>query len=196
MRLRSLAWSAGLMLAASVAYGQTPDAAAGAGLGAFLGACFVGGLASLLTPCVFPMIPVTVSYFSKRTDGSAMPAAIAYALGIASTFAVLGILAAVLFGATGISNFAANPWVNLALGVLFVALAFNLFGLLRRRSWPRRRAAACSTPRWAWRPMARPSRCPSSCSPSSRAPSRGCRSRATGWPRSSRCWPSSNWRRR
>ncbi len=129
MRLRTLACSGALLAAAGAANAQGTDLNAGAGLGPFLGACFAGGLASLLTPCVFPMIPVTVSYFSKRTDGSAVPAAVAYALGIASTFAVLGILAAALFGATGISNFAANPWVNLALGLLFVVLAFNLFGL-------------------------------------------------------------------
>lgn len=133
MRLRTFACSGALLTAAAAAHAQASGLDTGldtgAGLGPFLGACFAGGLASLLTPCVFPMIPVTVSYFSKRTDGSAMPAAAAYAAGIASTFAVLGILAAVLFGATGISNFAANPWVNLALGLLFVVLAFNLFGL-------------------------------------------------------------------
>lgn len=117
-----------LALAPVAALAQSVPAPGAVGLGSFLGVCFAGGLASLLTPCVFPMIPVTISYFSKRADGSPLPAATAYAAGIASTFAIIGILAAVLFGATGISNFAANPWVNLALGGLFVVLALGLFG--------------------------------------------------------------------
>lgn len=95
----------------------------------YLIASFGYGLAALLTPCVFPMIPVTVSYFIKRKEGSALAGAATYALGIVSTFAVIGIATALLFGATGLSNFAANPWVNLSLGILFVALALNLFGL-------------------------------------------------------------------
>lgn len=117
-----------LVIAPCAALAQSVPAPGSVGLGSFLGVCFVGGLASLLTPCVFPMIPVTISYFSKRTGGSPLQAATAYAAGIASTFAVIGILAAVLFGATGISNFAANPYVNLALGGLFVVLALGLFG--------------------------------------------------------------------
>lgn len=95
----------------------------------YLIASFGYGLAALLTPCVFPMIPVTVSYFIKRKEGSALAGAATYALGIVATFAVIGIAAAALFGATGISNFAANPYVNLGLGILFVILALNLFGL-------------------------------------------------------------------
>jgi thiol:disulfide interchange protein DsbD len=74
------------------------------------------------------MVPVTVSYFSKRTDRP-LAAALAYSLGIVATFAVLGVLVAALFGATKITAFAANPWVNVSLGLLFVVLALNLFGL-------------------------------------------------------------------
>lgn len=84
---------------------------------------------ALLTPCVFPMVPVTVSYFSKQKPGTALRQALAYALGIIGTFTLLGVGASIIFGATGIARFATNPWVNLALGVLFVVLALNLFGL-------------------------------------------------------------------
>lgn len=118
----------GLALAAP-AFAMDVEKAKSAGLLTYLGLCFVGGLLSLLTPCVFPMIPVTISYFVKRSGGEALKGAFSYAFGIISTFAVLGVLAALVFGATGIADFAANPWVNLALGALFVILALNLFGL-------------------------------------------------------------------
>jgi len=98
-------------------------------LGAYLAVCAGGGFLSLLTPCVFPMIPVTVSYFSKRTATRPLLSASAYAVGIVATFAIIGVGTAVLFGAAGLSNFAANPWVNLTIGLLFVVLALNLFGV-------------------------------------------------------------------
>jgi thiol:disulfide interchange protein len=75
------------------------------------------------------MVPVTVSYFSKRTDTSATRAAIVYCMGIVGAFAVVGVLVTVLFGAGSIQSFAANPWVNLTLAILFIAMALNLFGL-------------------------------------------------------------------
>jgi thiol:disulfide interchange protein DsbD len=99
------------------------------GLGPYLAFCIGGGFLSLLTPCVFPMIPVTVSYFSKRSGSRPILSATIYALGIVSTFAIIGVGAAAIFGAAGLSNFAANPWVNLAIGLLFVVLALNLFGV-------------------------------------------------------------------
>ena len=89
------------------------------------------GAISLLTPCVFPMIPITVSYFMKHADGDhkrAIKLATVYSVGIIATFSALGMLLAVLFGAAGINLFAANPWVNLFIGALFLFFAFNLFG--------------------------------------------------------------------
>jgi thiol:disulfide interchange protein DsbD len=99
-------------------------------LGFFFGAMGIGFLA-LLTPCVFPMIPITVSFFTKRNEqqrGKAVRDAFLYAIGIISTFTLIGIVFSVLFGATSVQDLAANPWLNLAIGVLFVTLAFNLFG--------------------------------------------------------------------
>ncbi|MBS1721656.1 MAG: thioredoxin family protein [Armatimonadetes bacterium] len=121
----------GTTVVAAVALGQQAnvDQARSQGLLPYLGFCFIGGLISLLTPCVFPIIPVTVSYFSKREAGRALPEALAYSLGIVGTFTVLGIGAALVFGATGIATFTTNPWVNLVLGLIFIALALNLFGL-------------------------------------------------------------------
>ncbi len=89
------------------------------------------GAISLLTPCVFPMIPITVSYFMKHSDGDhkrTIKLATVYSVGIIATFSLLGMLLAVLFGAAGINLFAANPWVNLFIGSLFLFFAFNLFG--------------------------------------------------------------------
>lgn len=90
------------------------------------------GLASLVTPCVFPMIPITVSFFTKRNQGSkkhAVKDASFYALGIIATFVVLGFLLALIIGTSGINKFAANPMVNIFIAAIFVAFALNLFGL-------------------------------------------------------------------
>lgn len=89
------------------------------------------GALSLLTPCVFPMIPITVSYFTNHTAGSrsrAVRSALIYALGIILTFTGIGVLVAVLFGASGIQNFAASPWVNLSITAVFIGFALSLFG--------------------------------------------------------------------
>ena len=98
----------------------------------FLWLAAVMGALSLLTPCVFPMIPITVSYFTRTDDGRrAHPArnALIYAAGIMATFTVLGMAIAILVGAGGINRFAANPWVNLLVTGIFIAFALNLFGV-------------------------------------------------------------------
>ncbi|MDQ3710960.1 MAG: thioredoxin family protein, partial [Acidobacteriota bacterium] len=89
------------------------------------------GALSLLTPCVFPMIPITVSYFtnhSGRSRANAVKLATVYSLGIILTFTILGMLLAIFVGAAGINLFAANPYVNLLITGIFLFFAFNLFG--------------------------------------------------------------------
>ncbi len=89
------------------------------------------GFLSLLMPCVFPMIPITVSYFTKYGSDSHLGAvrdAGIYALGIILTFTGLGVALAILFGAAGINQFASNPWVNLLVTGIFLAFAFSLLG--------------------------------------------------------------------
>jgi thiol:disulfide interchange protein len=86
---------------------------------------------SLLTPCVFPMIPITVSYFtnhSSKSRAKAIKLASIYSLGIIATFTILGMLLAIFVGAAGINLFAANPWVNIIITAVFLLFAFNLFG--------------------------------------------------------------------
>ena len=102
------------------------------GIGPFLGASFAGGLIALLTPCVFPMIPVTVSFFTKR-EKHHLAGAITYCIGIISTFAIVGVGAAAVFGAAGVAKFATNPIVNLVLAGVFILLALNLFGVFEFR---------------------------------------------------------------
>lgn len=93
------------------------------------------GLLSLLTPCVFPMVPVTIAYFSTpdHHDSRGLRRAILFALGIIATFTILGLALAALFGAAGLNRLAADPWVNLLLAAVFLLFAANLFGWLEIR---------------------------------------------------------------
>jgi len=106
-------------------------AAASQSLWSFLWLAITMGALALLTPCVFPMIPVTVSYFTSQAAGSrskAVGQALTYMAGIIFTFTALGMAMALLVGATGLSRFASSPWVNLFIGVLFIGFALSLFG--------------------------------------------------------------------
>ncbi len=96
---------------------------------AFLATAFGAGFLALLTPCVFPMIPITVSLFTpKKGEKKSLAGPLVYCAGIIGTFTLVGVLVSVVFGAAGLNLFAANPYVNLTLGALFIVLALNLFG--------------------------------------------------------------------
>ena len=100
-------------------------------LWSFLWLALGTGAISLLTPCVFPMIPITVSYFTNHSSGNranAIRDALIYALGIILTFTAIGVALAVFFGAAGINNFAASPYVNIIIAGIFIAFALSLFG--------------------------------------------------------------------
>ncbi len=102
---------------------------------------FLAGLALNLTPCVFPLIPITVGFFTQQTkdrEGSAFPLALAYVFGIALTYSVLGVLAALsgaIFGSA-----LQNPWVIGVIVVVLLSLATSMFGLweLRVPGWAQR----------------------------------------------------------
>jgi thiol:disulfide interchange protein DsbD len=96
----------------------------------FLWLAATTGLLSLLTPCVFPMVPVTIAYFSTPdTRGSfSLRRPLLFGLGIVATFTVLGLALAAVVGAAGLNRFASDPWVNLTLAALFLVFAANLFG--------------------------------------------------------------------
>lgn len=106
------------------------------GFFAYLGIAFGAGFLALLTPCVFPMVPITVSFFTKNgeeTKAKAVRLGFVYGLGIVLIFTLFGFAIAQIFGATGVQNIAANPWVNLAIGLLFVVFALSLFGMFEIR---------------------------------------------------------------
>lgn len=89
------------------------------------------GFLALLTPCVFPMIPITVSYFTKegeKEDNNPIFSASLYALGIIFIFTTLGLFLSFTLGASGAGDLAANPWINIFIASLFIYLAFSLFG--------------------------------------------------------------------
>jgi thiol:disulfide interchange protein DsbD len=104
-------------------------------------AVFLAGLALNLTPCVFPLIPITIGYFSQQTKdrkGSSFWLALAYVLGIALTYSTLGLIAALtgqLFGAA-----LQSPWVVGLIIAVLLALAASMFGLweLRVPGWAQR----------------------------------------------------------
>jgi thiol:disulfide interchange protein DsbD len=115
---------------------RVPDmASASAGSSTLLGyvsLAVVMGALSLLTPCVFPMVPITVSYFTThagRSRRDAVVQALFYGLGIILTFTAVGFTIAVGFGASGLNRFAADPWLNLGIMALFVVFALSLFGI-------------------------------------------------------------------
>lgn len=104
---------------------------------AFLWIALTAGFAALLTPCVFPMIPLTVSFFSK--DGTnkgrtkTILQAFSFGLAIIITFTVLGALLAVFIGASGANQFAANPWINLFIAAVLIIFAVSLLGAFELR---------------------------------------------------------------
>lgn len=102
--------------------------------GAFLWLAASTGVLSLLTPCVFPMVPVTVAYFSApEKHDSALKRALLFGAGIVGTFTVLGLALAAILGAAGLNRLAADPIVNLVLAAIFLLFAANLFGWLEVR---------------------------------------------------------------
>ena len=115
------------------ATGGTPATAGGlsqrflsGGLLLQLALVFVGGLALNLTPCVFPLIQITIGFFLAQKRGRGWLLALAYALGMVATYSTLGVAAALtgsLFGAA-----LQSPWVVAVLVALLVALAASMFG--------------------------------------------------------------------
>jgi len=97
----------------------------------FVGLAAFMGLISLITPCVFPMIPITVSFFSKQAEGKqsrVLKLALLFTAGIIGTYTGTGLLLSALFGASSALQFATHPLVNLAIAGLFVVFALSLMG--------------------------------------------------------------------
>jgi thiol:disulfide interchange protein len=100
------------------------DSPQNADLAPFLAVAFGVGLAAIFTPCVFPMIPITMSYFVGQRGG--LSQAITFCLGIIVLFTGMGLAATLLLGPAGVVQLGGNPWVN-----GFIALGLFTFGLSR-----------------------------------------------------------------
>ncbi len=91
---------------------------------------FLSGFAALLTPCVFPMIPLTVSFFTKqsKTKAAGLRNAIIYGLCIIVIYVLLGVAVTAAFGAGALSELSTDPWFNLFFFALLVIFAISFLG--------------------------------------------------------------------
>ena len=101
---------------------------------------FLGGFIALLRPCVWPMIPMTVSFFLKRTKDrkKAIRDAVTYGLSIIVIYLVMGLLITGLFGASALNNLSTNAIFNIIFFLLLVVFAVSFFGafeLVLPASW-------------------------------------------------------------
>lgn len=87
---------------------------------------FIAGLIAFLLPCIFPMVPLTVSYFTKRaeTKGKGIQGAIIYGVSIIVIYVVLGLLITVIFGASALNELATDGFFN-----VFIFLILLIFGI-------------------------------------------------------------------
>ncbi|RMG85503.1 MAG: DUF255 domain-containing protein, partial [Bacteroidetes bacterium] len=100
------------------------------GLGLIFLLGFGGGLIALLTPCVFPMIPLTVTFFTKSSKdrASGIRNALIYGLSIIVIYVLLGMVITGVFGADALNLLSTNAWFNIFFAVLFIIFAISFFG--------------------------------------------------------------------
>ncbi len=106
------------------------------GLIPFIIAAVTAGFLALLTPCVFPMIPITVSFFLKQSEKEhhkPVRMATIYCLGIVFAFTCIGLIVAVFFGATAVNGLANNAWLNVGIAAVLVFFAANMLGMFEIR---------------------------------------------------------------
>lgn len=92
---------------------------------------FLGGLIALLTPCVFPMIPMTVSFFLKRNKknkGKAIKDAVTYGLAIIIIYLALGLIITAIFGSSALNDLSTSAIFNLIFFALLIVFAVSFFG--------------------------------------------------------------------
>lgn len=110
--------------------GNTADSEGADSLMLFGLLAFIGGLAGLLTPCVFPMIPMTVTFFLKSSKDKKKGVfhGLFYGFSIIAIYTIIGTVFTVIFGATGANEFSTNAGVNIAFFLIFVVFAISFFG--------------------------------------------------------------------
>ncbi len=91
---------------------------------------FLGGFAALLMPCIFPMIPMTVSFFTKqsKTKSEGIRNAVIYGLSIIAIYVILGSLITAIFGAESLNELSTSVWFNLIFFALLVVFALSFLG--------------------------------------------------------------------
>lgn len=117
-------------VSATIVQAPVADADSDGGLWAVFIAGFLGGLIALLTPCVFPMIPLTVSFFTKQSGSrrAGVMKALAYGLSIILIYVTLGLTVTVFFGSDALNALASDIWFNLAFFVLLVVFGASFLG--------------------------------------------------------------------
>ncbi|WP_233896864.1 protein-disulfide reductase DsbD family protein [Tenacibaculum piscium] len=100
------------------------------GLIAIFFIAFLSGFAALLTPCVFPMIPMTVSFFTKQSKNKAkgIKNAIIYGVSIIAIYVLLGTVVTWVFGADALNALSTNVWFNIAFFLILVIFAISFLG--------------------------------------------------------------------
>ncbi|MFH0864750.1 MAG: cytochrome c biogenesis protein CcdA, partial [Bacteroidota bacterium] len=90
----------------------------------------LAGFAAIITPCVFPMIPMTVSFFIKRSEKKSrgIKEAFMYGFSIIVIYVALGLGVSLLFGANALNSLASNAWFNIFLFLLLIIFAASFFG--------------------------------------------------------------------
>ncbi|MDR3141138.1 MAG: thioredoxin family protein [Tannerellaceae bacterium] len=113
------------------AYGDTTLSAADTSWLFIFFAGFLGGLVALLTPCVWPMIPMTVSFFLKRTSSrkKAVRDALMYGLAIIIVYLSMGLVITGVFGASALNDLSTNAVFNILFCLLLVVFAVSFFGV-------------------------------------------------------------------
>ena len=89
---------------------------------------FLGGLLALLTPCVFPMIPLTVSYFTKDTKRSGLTNGLIYGASIMVIYVAMGLIITAVFGEEALNALSTNAIANTLFFLIFLVFAFSFFG--------------------------------------------------------------------
>ena len=111
---------------------------------------FLGGLVALFTPCVWPIIPMTVSFFMHRSQSkkSALRDAIIYGLSIVVIYVALGLLVTGIFGASALNELSTNAIFNIFLFLLLVVFSISFFGAFEitlPSSWTNKISTSAST---------------------------------------------------
>lgn len=110
--------------------GSGDDNASGKSLGWIFLGCFGAGFVALLLPCIYSMIPITVSFFIKRgeTRGAGIKNALLYSLSIIFIYTFLGFVITLIFGPSALNQLSSNIWANLAFFVIFLLFGFSFLG--------------------------------------------------------------------